>query len=149
MATVTRTYLVDDLDNSTEDVKTVRFNAEGTNYEIDLSAANAERLRAKLARFVDAAHPVKAPAVATAKRRGRGKATVVSTKQQTQEIREWAKQAGTPLGVSKVQLHDDMKERGVLASSDPGRTTVRRDVSGIRSKRVLQLSAYQFENYGQ
>jgi hypothetical protein len=31
MATVTRTYLVDDIDNSTEDVETVRFNAEGTN----------------------------------------------------------------------------------------------------------------------
>jgi nucleoid-associated protein Lsr2 len=94
MATVTRTYLVDDIDNSTEDVETVRFNAEGTNYEIDLSAANAERLRARLARFVDAAHPVKAPAVATAKRRGRGKVAVASTKQQTQDIREWAKQAG-------------------------------------------------------
>jgi Domain of unknown function (DUF3854) len=63
--------------------------------------------------------------------------------------RQWTEQAGTPLGVSKAQLHDDMKERGVLASSDPGRTTVRRDVSGVRSKRVLHLSAYQFENYGQ
>jgi hypothetical protein len=94
MATVTRTYLVDDLDNSTEDVETVLFNAEGTNYEIDLSAANAERLRAKLARFVDAAHPVKPPAAAAAKRRGAAKASVTSTKQQTQEIREWAKQAG-------------------------------------------------------
>jgi len=93
MATVTRTYLVDDLDNSTDDVETVRFNAEGTNYEIDLSAANAERLRANLARFVDAAHPVKPPAAAAAKRRGT-KASVASTKQQTQDIREWAKQAG-------------------------------------------------------
>jgi len=94
MATVTRTYLVDDLDNSNEDVETVRFNAEGTNYEIDLSAANAERLRAKLARFIDAAHPVK-PATPSApgKRRGRGNA-IAATKQQTQDIREWARQAG-------------------------------------------------------
>ena len=94
MATVTRTYLVDDLDNSTEDVKTVRFNAEGTDYEIDLSAANAERLRAKLARFVDAAHPAKRPTAASGKRRERATATVKSTKQQTQDIREWARQAG-------------------------------------------------------
>jgi len=79
---------------ASEDVETVLFNAEGTNYEIDLSAANAERLRAKLARFVDAAHPVKPPAAAAAKRRGAAKASVTSTKQQTQEIREWAKQAG-------------------------------------------------------
>jgi hypothetical protein len=63
--------------------------------------------------------------------------------------RQWAEQAGTPLGVSRAQLHDDTKERGVLASSDPGRTTVRRDVSGVRSKRVLHLTAHQFENYGQ
>jgi len=63
--------------------------------------------------------------------------------------RQWAEQAGTPLGVSRAQLHDDMKERSVLASSDPGRTTVRRDVSGVRSKRVLHLTAHQFENYGQ
>jgi hypothetical protein len=93
MATVTRTYLVDDLDNSTDDVETVRFNADGTNYEIDLSAANAERLRAKLARFVDAAHPVK-PTAVSGRRRGRAKATAVPTQQQTQDIREWAKQAG-------------------------------------------------------
>jgi hypothetical protein len=94
MATVTRTYLVDDLDNSTDDVETVRFNVEGTNYEIDLSAANAERLRTKLARFVDAAHPVKPSTAAAGKRRGRGKTAVVSTRQQTQDIREGAKQAG-------------------------------------------------------
>ncbi len=94
MATVTRTYLVDDIDNSTDDVETVRFNAEGTNYEIDLSAANAERLRAKLARFVDAAHPAKAPAATSGMRRGPAKAKVASTRQQTQDIREWAKQAG-------------------------------------------------------
>jgi hypothetical protein len=94
MATVTRTYLVDDLDNSTENVRTVRFHADGTNYEIDLSAANAERLRTKLSRFVEAAHPVKPSTAAPAKRRGRAKATVASTKQQTSDIREWAKLAG-------------------------------------------------------
>ena len=94
MATITRTYLVDDIDNSTDDVETVRFNAEGTNYEIDLSAANAERLRAKLARFVDAAHPVKPRTTTPVRNRGRAKAAVASTRQQTQDIREWAKQAG-------------------------------------------------------
>ena len=57
-------------------------------------AANAERLRTKLARFVDAAHPVTAPTVAVRKPRGQVKATVASTKLQTQDIREWAKQAG-------------------------------------------------------
>jgi len=45
MATVTRTFLVDDLDGSTEDVETVRISLDGTDFEIDLSAANAARLR--------------------------------------------------------------------------------------------------------
>jgi hypothetical protein len=66
-----------------------------------------------------------------------------------QAARQWAEQAGTPLGVSKAQLLDDMRERAVLASTDPGRTTVRRDLSGQRSKRVLHLTAHTFENYGQ
>ena len=53
MATVTRTFLVDDLDGSTEDVENVRISLDGTDFEIDLSAANAARLREKLARYVD------------------------------------------------------------------------------------------------
>jgi putative intracellular protease/amidase len=110
MATVTRTYLVDDLDNSTDDVETVRFNAEGTDYEIDLSAANAERLRAKLARFVDAAHPVKPPTTASGKRRRRGRATAVSTKQQPQDIREWARQAGLQVS-SRGRISAEIVER--------------------------------------
>jgi hypothetical protein len=36
MATVTRTFLVDDLDGSTEDVQNIQFSLDGTNFEIDL-----------------------------------------------------------------------------------------------------------------
>ena len=53
MATVTRTFLVDDLDGSTEDVENVRLSLDGTDFEIDLSAANAARLREKLAKYVE------------------------------------------------------------------------------------------------
>ena len=49
MATVTRTFLVDDLDGSTEDVENVQISLDGTNFEIDLSAANAARVRDRLA----------------------------------------------------------------------------------------------------
>jgi len=85
MATVARTYLVDDLDGSQEDVHTVRFALDGTNYEIDLSGSNAGRLREKLGRFVDAASRAqsaqsaplgaggwKAPTVSRSKRSVRG-----------------------------------------------------------------------------
>ncbi len=45
MATVARTFLVDDLDGSTEDVANIRISLDGANFEIDLSAANVTRLR--------------------------------------------------------------------------------------------------------
>jgi hypothetical protein len=90
MATVTRRYLIDDLDGSQEDVHTVRLALDGTNYEIDLSASNAGRLREKLGRFVDAASPAKAVPSAPAKRRGKEG----SHRDQIQAIRAWAKSAG-------------------------------------------------------
>ena len=58
MATITRAYLVDDLDGSEENVNSVSFSLDKTNYEIDLSAANEARLRDKLAKFVAAATPL-------------------------------------------------------------------------------------------
>lgn len=101
MATVTRTYLVDDLDGSQEDVENVLLALDGTNYEIDLSASNAGRLREKLERFVAAASPVKAAKSAPARRGLQGKAAtsarpapVPSNRDQVQAIREWAKSAG-------------------------------------------------------
>jgi len=96
VCTVTRTYLVDDLDGSTEAVTTVQFNADGTNLEVDLSAPNAARLREKLARFVDAATPVKPPKAAP--KRAAKSAVVKTNRQHVQEIRSWAQAAG--LGVS-------------------------------------------------
>lgn len=94
MALVTQTYLVDDLDGTTEGVETVQLNAEGTNFEIDLSAANAARLRERLERFVAAASPVKVPKAVPASR-GRAKAAAVRTnRDQTKDIRQWAEAAG-------------------------------------------------------
>ena len=92
MATITRTLLVDDIDGS-EAAETVQFNAEGTDYEIDLSSANADRLRDSLARFVAAATPVKSQKSSA---RGRASTTAprVSNKAHLQAIREWAHKAG-------------------------------------------------------
>ncbi len=106
MATVTRTYLVDDLDGSEEDAENVLLALDGMNYEIDLSAANAGRLREKLARFIDAASAAKVSKSAPAKRGPKGKAAPVPSNRdhrlssssaaplQVQAIREWAKAAG-------------------------------------------------------
>lgn len=88
MATVTRTYLVDDLDGSEDDVSSVSISLDKKDYEIDLSAANQARLRDKLAKFVDAA---------TALRPQRARRTVKSApvgREQTHAIREWARNNG-------------------------------------------------------
>ena len=50
---ITRTYMIDDLDGSEEDVSTVLLSLDKKDFEIDLSADNEARLRENLARFVD------------------------------------------------------------------------------------------------
>ena len=54
MAVHIRYTVVDDLDASTDGVGTYRFALEGVEYEIDLSHANLQRLRAALAPFASA-----------------------------------------------------------------------------------------------
>src|SRR5450755_3529262 len=93
MATVTRTYKVDDVDGSESEVGTVEFSLDGTNYEIDLGGANADRLREKLARYVDAGTRVTPQKTRQAKRAARPVPERTS-RDQTQAIREWAKQNG-------------------------------------------------------
>lgn len=91
MATLTTTVLVDDLDGSTEGVETVSLALDGAQFEIDLSAENAARLRAKLAKFIDAATHI------TSHRTGKITKLVITTpngKEQTRAIRDWASQNG-------------------------------------------------------
>ena len=90
MAKIETVVLTDDLDGSPAEV-TVRFALDGTSFEIDLSEANAARLREDLAVFV--AHgrkvrpeqPARRPASAPTARRS---AVEVSA------IRTWANDSG-------------------------------------------------------
>jgi len=93
MATVIRTYMVDDLDGSTEDVENVQFSLDGHTFEIDLSAENAARLREKLERFIEAGHRV----MEQKPKRGIRKQVITTgavSKEQTQAIRHWATENG-------------------------------------------------------
>lgn len=59
MAQQVLVQLVDDLDGTTSsDVATVLFSLDGVTYEIDLTEANAERLRGSLAQYVESARRV-------------------------------------------------------------------------------------------
>ncbi|HET6876218.1 MAG TPA: Lsr2 family protein [Jatrophihabitans sp.] len=88
--------LIDDLDQSSAE-ETVTFGLDGASYEIDLSAKNAAKLRDALAEYVAharrttrGARPAAGPA-----RRGRA---ARGDREQTQAIREWARNSGFKIG---------------------------------------------------
>lgn len=91
MAQKVQTLFIDDLDGS-EAEGTVRFGLDGTDYEIDLSAAHAEALRKALEPYVSAAR--RAPGSA-ARRPGRsGRRAGGGAGSDSTAVREWAKAQG-------------------------------------------------------
>lgn len=87
MAQKVQVLLVDDLDGGEAD-ETVQFSIDGASYEIDLSSANAKKLRDSLAPFVEKGR--KAGTVRRGGRRQRG----ASSRERSAEIRAWAKRNG-------------------------------------------------------
>jgi hypothetical protein len=87
MAQTIQVLLIDDLDGG-EAAGTVRFGLDGTEYEIDLSAAHGDELRKALEQYL--AHARRAGGTAKSAARGRrGGGAVDSVK-----VREWAKGQG-------------------------------------------------------
>ena len=90
--------LIDDLDDGAAE-ETVSFALDGNNYEIDLSASNAAKLRDSMAEYVAHARRaggrgVRGPSTA-APRRGRA---ARGDREQTHAIREWARANGHKIG---------------------------------------------------
>jgi hypothetical protein len=101
MARKVEVTLLDDLDGGEAD-ETVAFGLDGTRYEIDLSSANAKKLRDSLAKFIDAARrdkPGRQPV------RGAVRKALPSAGPNTSDVREWAKAQGY-----------DVSERGRVAN---------------------------------
>ena len=94
MAQQIHTLFIDDIDGGPAE-GTVRFGLDGTDYEIDLSAAHNEELHKVLAGYVT--HARKAAGTARRGPRGRRGAGPFDTR----KVREWAKDQGI-----------DIKERG-------------------------------------
>lgn len=94
MAQVVTVRLVDDLDGGSAD-ETIEFSIDNTNYEIDLTTTNADKLRAMLAAYVTAASKT-----AVRQCTGRGAATgtlrslATASREQNQAIRAWARKQG-------------------------------------------------------
>ena len=87
MAQRIQTLLIDDLDGG-EAAGTVRFGLDGTEYEIDLSAAHSDELRQDLGRYL--AHARRAGGTARSEARTRR----VSAAVDTAKVRDWAKGQG-------------------------------------------------------
>ena len=86
--------LEDDLDGGNAD-ETVKFGLDGTSYEIDLSQANAAKLREALSVYVAGARKATRSGVVTGTRvapRARGAAT--ADRDQNKAVRAWAKRKG-------------------------------------------------------
>ena len=93
MAQIREVRLVDDLDGEAAD-ETIEFGIDGKNFEIDLSTANAGKLRDALASYVAAARRSGGRRTRSGGA-GTGPARRPSIdREQNQAIREWARKRG-------------------------------------------------------
>lgn len=97
MAQRVTVVLEDDMDGSTAD-ETVMFGLDGVNYEVDLSAKNAAKLRDALAKYVTVGRRTPARGRRAA---GRGR----SSGSNAADIRQWARANG-----------HDVSERGRVSA---------------------------------
>src|SRR5512144_2776003 len=81
--------LVDDLDGGDAD-ETVKFALDGVQYEIDLSSANAEKLRDVFAQYIAHGTKVGRGGVVVGGRAARGRGGATADREQNKAIREWA-----------------------------------------------------------
>lgn len=94
MAKKTITQLIDDIDGSTAE-ETISFGIDGANYEIDLNAKNAGKLRDALATYIGHATPLRRTRVAASTGRSSGGSTPArADREQMQAIREWGRANG-------------------------------------------------------
>ena len=87
MAQKVQTLFIDDLDGGAAE-GTVRFALDGTDYEIDLSAAHSDELRSSLDSYISHARRVGG----SARRAPRGRTAAQAV--DTHKVREWAKENG-------------------------------------------------------
>ena len=83
------TTMTDDLDGTTPADTTIEFTIDGVQYEIDLSAKNAEKMRKELAVWVSHARRV-----STRVNRRKSASAIAVRKQELAPVREWAEANG-------------------------------------------------------
>ncbi|MCM3689042.1 histone-like nucleoid-structuring protein Lsr2 [Kocuria rosea] len=101
MAQKVEVHLEDDLDGGPADT-TLAFALDGRDYEIDLSEANAEKLREALRPFVAAARK-------TTRSTGTRSTRASSSDPDTTKIRAWAKDNGHAVS-DRSRIHQSVKD---------------------------------------
>lgn len=113
MAQTVKIILEDDIDGG-EANETVRFGLDGGQYEIDLSSANATKLRDAMRPYVTAGRR------ATAKS---GRSTTATTRPsrsgnpETPKIRAWAKKKGLQVS-DRGRIHQDIQDKYYAANGN-------------------------------
>ena len=92
MATRVTETIYDDLDESTDDVRTVTLSLDGQAVEVDLSAKNYEKLSKAVAPYLEAGRKASGSTGPTRRRRGSASAPAKST--DTAAVRAWAAENG-------------------------------------------------------
>ncbi|MDA5286632.1 histone-like nucleoid-structuring protein Lsr2 [Streptomyces sp. NPDC054904] len=111
MAQKVQVLLVDDLDGGEAD-ETVTFALDGKTYEIDLTTANAEKLRGLLDPYAKSGRRTGGRASAG---RTKGRAAASSGSPDTAEIRAWAKAQGLSVndrGRVPAEIREAYEARG-------------------------------------
>ena len=90
MAKKTHIELVDDIDGSKAD-ETIAFSIDGAHYEIDLSAENAEKIRAEIGEWAEKGTRV-------ARKKARRASAPAPSSEENARIRQWAKDNGYEVG---------------------------------------------------
>ncbi|WDF35274.1 Lsr2 family protein (plasmid) [Arthrobacter agilis] len=93
MAQRVQVELVDDLNGEIAQ-ETVRFGVDGTEYEIDLTTENAEKLRSILSEYVDKARKARSGRKGQGGQQSASASTTKSKRENTQQIRQWAQANG-------------------------------------------------------
>lgn len=109
MAQETTVVLIDDLNPDLEAAETVRFGLDGAQYEIDLTAGNAARLRQALAEFITAARRSGGRAAA-----GRKPAARRTSSDDNADIREWARNNGLQVS-DRGRISAEIREKYAAA----------------------------------
>lgn len=105
MAQTVKIILEDDLDGGPAD-ETIRFGLDGNSYEIDLSSANADKLRGAIRPFVSKARRSSA---AGKGRTGTARSAATRTNPDTPKIREWAKSNGYNVS-DRGRIHQEIQD---------------------------------------